>query len=350
MICVDCGADVPQVIGGSCPTCFTQRTPLLQTPEVVVLELCANCGARRAGAHWHDVAPDAPEDWVREQAVMDALGIHARVEAPIVDVEQRQLDERTFACKVAVHGHVDDADVDVEASLQLRRIRGVCDRCSRIAGGYYAAIIQLRATDRDVTPAELARSHELTAAELNRQINGGNRFAFLAKGGAMHGGWDYYIGDIDAGRNVARILKDRLGAVVSETAKLVGRREGEDVHRVTFLVRIRLFSPGDFAVQDGRPYLVTAVHPKSMQIVDLESHRKSKVHEDDVTRLGGPELIEEAVLVSMDASGAEVMDPVTYRTVPLLINDVPPGAQSVPVVRHEERLYWAGRAQQPLSS
>ncbi|MGB1585928.1 MAG: 60S ribosomal export protein NMD3 [Thermoplasmatota archaeon] len=344
MICVDCGADSDGLIGGSCAACFAKRTQLLAVPDVVQLELCANCQARHVGAHWHDVAPETPEEWLRHEAVHEACGVHHEVEDVHLDLGERQLDDRTFAYEIQMTGNVQDVPVSADAACQLRRIRGVCDRCSRIAGGYYAAIIQLRATERDVTPPELERAHQLISAELNRALDAGNRFAFVAKGGPMHGGWDYYVGDIDAARNVSRIFKERLSAAVTETAKLVGRREGEDVYRVTFLVRIRKFAPGDIAIKDHRPYAVVQVHPKSMQVLDLETHQRTRMHEDDAKRLGGLELFEDAVLVSQDATGVQVMDPKSYQTVTLLCPE-PIGPEGiVPVIRFEERLYWAPRS------
>ena len=166
MICVDCGKESEGLIQGSCAACFADRTPLMHVPEMVHLELCANCQARHVGAHWHDVEPDTPEEWLREEAVQEACGVHHEVDEVQLTVAERQLDERTFAFEVEMTGQVQDVPVTAQASCQLRRIRGVCDRCSRIAGGYYAAIIQLRATERDVTAPELERAHELIAAEL----------------------------------------------------------------------------------------------------------------------------------------------------------------------------------------
>jgi len=339
MICVDCGADVEHLIGGSCPSCFTSKTPLLDVPEVIDLELCSHCGAKRVGSHWHDVPPDAPEEWVREEVVLQSLGVHAEVQNPMLSSVETPQDERHFVHEVTLRGRVEEAPVEAGGKTLLRRARGICDRCSRIAGGYYAAIIQLRATDRDVTAKELERAHRLVAEDLSRQLDGGNRFSFISKEGAMHGGWDYYIGDIDAARNVCRTLKGRLAATIHESAKLVGRREGEDVYRVTFLVRIRLFAPGDYARQGDRLFAVTAVHPKSLQVLDLETHQRTRAHESDLQRLGGAELVEEATLVTRDASGAQVVDPQTYRTVDVLVPD-DWSADMVPVIRFEERLFW----------
>lgn len=57
--CVECGKLVPDLIGGSCPACFVSKTPLLDAPLVLDVELCAHCDARHVGNHWVD--PDEEE-------------------------------------------------------------------------------------------------------------------------------------------------------------------------------------------------------------------------------------------------------------------------------------------------
>ncbi len=342
MICVECGVEAERLIDGCCAACFAKGTQLMLAPEVIDLELCAHCNARHVGAHW--VQPDAsiPLDWLREDAVRGAIQVHARVGDAGVELVERAETERHFRYTVAMNGHVEEVPVTAQASLLLRVTRGVCERCSRMAGGYYAAIIQLRATERDVTEHELGRAHRYLSEELDRQQDTGNRMAFLSKSGAIHGGYDYYIGDIDAARAVARVLQQRLGASTQETAKLVGRREGEDVYRVTFLVRIRLFAPGDFALSDKTPVQVHSIARGNASCVDLLHHRKMKVPEKTLRRLGGLDIIQEAILVSQDASGLQVLDPVTLRTQDLLRPDGWAGsAETVPVLRIDDRLYVA---------
>src|SRR5204862_3485078 len=74
-------------------------------------------------------------------------------------------------------------------------------------------------------------------------------------------------------------------------------------------------------------------------VVRLSDRGTDKVDEALLRRIGGPEALQEAVVVSQDAGHLQLLDPVSLRTV-----DVPrpPGfeAQGVaPVLRHEERLY-----------
>ncbi len=340
MMCVECGAEHPALIDGACAACFAAKQPLLVVPEVVQVELCAHCGARHVGAHWHDVPPEDPEIWILEESVREQLQVHQEVVVDGVDIELQEKDNKTFAMSVAIHGAVQDVPIEATGSGLLRRTRGVCNRCSRVAGGAYAAIIQLRASERDMTDAELRIGHKVVQQELDRQLEGGNRFAYLAKSGALHGGFDYYIGDIEAARNVSRRLKARLGGSITETAKLVGRKEGEDVHRVTFLMRLDPVSPGDVVIHDKRPYAVLAVHQKALQVLELERHIKSRIPMDHLRRLGGPELVQAAIVVSRGADGVMVLDPDTQRTTTLLVPEDVRVEETLAVVRIEQRLFW----------
>lgn len=341
MLCVDCGAEVPKTIKGSCPTCFTKQTPLLDVPDVIDVELCAHCDARHVGAHWVDPQEGMPLAWIREEAVRDQVGVHRRVQDAFLQFDEVPQDDKHFQVHIQLEGRVEGADIVVEDEVLVRQKKGVCDRCSRLFGDYFAAIIQLRATERDVREAELERAHAIVAEEMENQRRAGNRFAFVSKDGPQHGGWDYFVGDIEAARQACRILKTRLGATVQETAKLVGRKEGEDVHRVTFLVRIRLFANGDFALhKDGRLLQVQGQSHGRVSALDLIHHRKTRVQEADLRRLGGPELVQEAVLVSVEETDLQVLDPSTFKTQDVLRPDgFFPDGETVPVLRHEERLY-----------
>ncbi len=339
MKCVECGTEA-SLVQGSCPACFAAKNPLLTVPDVLDVEVCAHCDARHVGAHWHDAADGTPLSWIREDAVREHVGVHARVDHPDLEISERAEDEKHFRTTVHLDGEVEGVDMQAEATVLVRMRKGVCDRCSRLHGGYFAAIIQLRATERDVSGKEIEIAHKVVVDELERQRESGNRFSFLAKDGPMHGGHDYYIGDIEAARNVSRRLKARLGTTVLESPKLVGRREGEDMYRVTFLVRIKLFAPGDFALHGKRLVQVVRADRGSAAFMSLEGFRRDKAKEDDLRRLGGPELIEEAVLVSDNPEGLQVLDPRDYKTVDLLKPEgYRPDGDMVPVVRHEERLY-----------
>jgi nonsense-mediated mRNA decay protein 3 len=337
--CVECGKEVPLLIGGSCPECYIAKTPLLSGPEILDVELCAHCDARHVGNHWVDPDEGMPLEWIREEAARSVIKPHPSVTDRDIQLVETAQDERNFRHHATLTGTLEGVPVTFEKDLLVRMRRSVCDRCSRMFGGYYAAIIQLRATDRAITDHEVKRAHRIVGDELDRQRATGNRESFLTKSGPVPGGFDYYLGDIEGTRSVARVLADRLGATVEEHAKLSGRQEGEDIYRVTFLVRVRLFAPGDFGLVDDEPVQFQSMARGRAFVIRLSDRGTNKIDEERLKRLGGPEILLEAVVVSHDAANVQILDPVSFRTV-----DVPRPPDFVPeatawVLRHEERLY-----------
>jgi nonsense-mediated mRNA decay protein 3 len=267
--------------------------------------------------------------------------VHPVVREAGVEVAEREMDPRNFQHTVHLVGDVEGVPVEDERKVLVRMRKSVCDRCSRMFGGYYAAIIQLRGNQRDARPEEIKKAHKVIGDELDRLRAAGNRQAFLTKSGPVPGGFDYYIGDIEAARILSKLIASRLSATVQETAKLAGRKEGEDIYRVTFLVRIALYSTGDFA-RRGEEGLVQVlqIDRGKVLVYDMLTHRRDKVPEEELRRLGGPEILKEAVLVSQDPGHLQVLDPVSLHTVDLPRPEgyVAEGA-TVWVLRHEERLF-----------
>lgn len=335
MMCVECGREAEGLVDGSCPTCFAARHPLLVVPPTVDVELCAHCDARHVGAQWLDPDEGTPLADIRLEGVRTAVRVHDRVVDVEVSFAEAAQDERNFGYQVVMTGRIDATPVEASSQTVVRLKRAVCDRCSRMFGGFYAAVVQLRATERDLTDREKRRAEKIMGEELDRMRASGNRESFLSKQEDVLGGQDYYLGDIESSRIIAKLVAHKLGGSVVETAKLVGRREGMDVYRVTFLVRLDLFSDGDLARLNDRIVQVKAIDRGRAQIVDLHTHRSDKVPAEGLKRLGGPEILVEAVVVSEDEAHWQVLDPVTLLTV-----DVPrPPAMATPqpfyILRHE---------------
>lgn len=344
VLCVECGKTVPAVIRGSCPDCFTAKTPLIEVPQVLDVELCSHCDARHVGSHWIDPAQDDPLEDIRAQAARAAVRVHEKVDNPLVTIAEKPQDDKHFLTIVRLEGDVEGTPVDATVEMTVRMRRSVCDRCSRMFGGYYAATIQLRASDRDVSKVEIERAHKIIGTELDRLRATGNREAFLTKSGAVPGGFDYYMGDIEGTRAISRTLIAKMGASLQETAKLVGRKEGMDVYRVTFLVRVRLFAPGDFAVLHAPradvPVQVSTFERGKAIVFRLTDHMRDRVDEENLTRIGGSEELSRCVVVSRSATQIQVMDPVTFR-----VSDIPvpegwsEDGETVWALRQDDHLY-----------
>ncbi|MFH0737226.1 MAG: NMD3-related protein [Candidatus Micrarchaeota archaeon] len=203
LICPKCGRSSYGIefIDAFCKDCYPVR---LETPPKVGLEECTRCGRVRLRGVW-------------------------------VQPSKRGITELILArCK----GQYDDADYDpesgtasfvmrgsgakIERIIVLERIKTICQQCSRISGGYYQAIVQLRGTPLKVRGYAMRLEKKLATK------------TFIAKEEDTEGGLDIFVGSSKAVLAAVTDMKVRTRI----TKKLVGADQGKRLYRTTFLIRL----------------------------------------------------------------------------------------------------------------
>ena len=109
---------------------------------------------------------------------------------------------------------------------------------------------------------------------------------------------------------------------VKESYKLVGRKEGKDVYRTTYAVRMSPFRVRDFIRLDGQLFQVMKISPDGVMLRALESGQDIWFHYPDLERakiIGGKELIKDMVVVSRSEGEIQVLDPDNLKTVDVLL-------------------------------
>jgi nonsense-mediated mRNA decay protein 3 len=234
--CVVCGRTDRPLEEGLCTDCFAARTPLVRAVERAVVTLCPTCGAREVGNHWERAGTPSlltPED------LMPLL-------TPLPDVGIRRVaweEGGTTALLREVKGRASvrfrGEERAVTVDFPVRLVHKTCPECSRKAGHYYTALIQLRGPEGRPVGAgrdDRQRLHERWDALLPEAR--GNWRKALSWEESRPEGWDFYLVDTIAARGLARWMKQRLGATLSESPSLYGRKDGRDVYRVTFCLRV----------------------------------------------------------------------------------------------------------------
>ena len=174
-----------------------------------------------------------------------------------------------------------------------------------------------------------------------------DRGSFISDEEEIHSGMDFYLGRIADGRNIAKMLGSRFGSRITESSSLVGRKEGKDVHRVTYLVRIPPYKAGDFVIFKDRTYRVERVNTKKTVLLDLLVEKKESVDRRDlkgIEILGNEEIIEKAVVTSQVIGSREIMllHPHTFRSLEVIVPDsfdIPTEGTEVNVVVKDEDVY-----------
>jgi len=233
--CVVCGATGRPLVDGVCAPCAADRITLLSAPQRAVVTLCPHCGAREVGAHW---------DRQGTSAILTSDDLTPFLEVPEeVGVRRVQWDEtsatatvREFVGRAVVRFR--GIEREVEVPLSVRTVHKSCPECSRRSGKYYTATIQLRgpAEGRPEKPIPLRARLEEEWTRLVREMRPDWRKAVSWRE-ELPEGWNCFFTDTLAARAVAKLAKQRYGASLKESSSLVGRKNGQDLYRVTFCLR-----------------------------------------------------------------------------------------------------------------
>ena len=350
MLCPDCGAETEDLIQGSCARCFTKRNPIVEVPRYVDILLCAACFARKRGELWVEPG-EKPREAMIDAAVMESLKLHKALVGPTIDLLSKVQDERNIQYDIMVDGTVAGLPVDSLVTTVARLKQAVCVGCSRQAGGYFNAIIQLRGDERDPTDGEREEAGAIIVQGVDRMKGNGNANAFLTKQGKVQGGHDFYVSEIDVGRILAKRLAERFDADVTESAKLFGRKAGSDIYRVTFLVRIPAYRRGDFVDLGQGPARLDHVNNKTLTLRELQSGRAVTVPRDRVERgqvIARKEHMKEMMVVSVVRDEALLLDPVTNKTHEVVLPpdlDYEMSMRTLHAVEHDGQVYVVGPPQ-----
>ncbi len=233
--CVVCGRTGRALVDGVCAECAADRTEMIRVPPRVEVVLCPQCGARLRGGRWERSGAPAV---LSAEDLAPFLTVHP--EAGVREVRWEEAEGGTTVREMLGRARVVFRGVEriVEVPLSVRLVARTCTDCGRRSGHYYTALVQLRGGAGPRTK----RSRELKALLADRWE------ALLSEARAdvrravswseeRPEGWDVYFTDTLAARGISRLAKQRYGIRVQESASLFGRKNGQDVYRVTFCLR-----------------------------------------------------------------------------------------------------------------
>lgn len=337
--CVKCGRDCEESLDGLCIDCWLDGRRLTELPHHVDLRVCTNCGEYEFGDRW--LRRDrlvAVQD-----AAADALSVIRDAIPVSVSTEVEEQDPHVYAVRVRTVCDVMGYEAEDEASTIVRIKNTVCRRCSRQLGSYYEAILQIRTGSGKLSDAEREETLALVENSVARQA-ATNRSLFITKMELVTGGVDVYLSSMSLGKSLARELADAYCAETKESPKLVGQTtDGQDMYRITYLVRLPEYHVGDVVTFQGRHCKLSRVNGNGGRVVDLEDFRDRSVRRQDMSSIrlyAQVSELQEATVISRSGSEIQVLDPSNYSTVDLRVPEGSDVGDSVKVVRIEDVLYY----------
>src|SRR5438552_1800820 len=273
MFCVECGKEWPldELRGGVCPECYLKKNVLASLKPNVDIEVCVHCHSRKRGEIWLE-GHQRLEPIVSE-AVRENIHVAKVVDRPHISLDVTPEDERNFSVVAVVEGAAEGVPFRTELRTRSRIKNATCVRCSRVQGGYYEAIVQVRATGREMALVEKRAIKSLASRFIERVVSDGDRNAFVLRDEDVDTGVDVYMGTTNSGRMLAKAIANEYGGKINEHHKIVGQKDGLDLVRMTFAVRLPEYRAGDIVVLKDGAGVVTSVGAKTVQVADLRSGR-----------------------------------------------------------------------------
>ncbi len=341
MFCVKCGRE-GQTYGALCPECFKETNRFTSVQEYLDLNICAHCDDYLMGKRWKHY-----EDQVEAVKDFAAASMLLRQDAQMVELEigVSKRDAKNYQVHLVAHLLHEDLEIVEELDTTVRIQRNVCPKCNKIEGNYFESIVQIRPSEKRMSDEE----REVILKRALAFVEGSakeSREAFIAKVTQTHGGFDLYISTIALGKALSRDLISTYGAEYKESSSLQGQKDGHDIYRVTYLVRLPPYRVRDIVLINGRLYMVHSTGPQSAKLRDLKSNELLVASNNDlreVNVVGTKNDVLDAVVLTETDREFTVLHPVTYKAVEIKYpRNFEKTGETVKVFPYEGELYFIG--------
>lgn len=201
-ICIKCGEKGKKMINLLCVDCYQ---PKIVIPKIEI-EVCKHCGRVRIRGKFVDYSEEEIEEYVEEKIKGESV-------LSVVFILEK---EKAFITLK------ENPEVEVERDCKVRFVDVTCKDCSRMLGGYYEAIIQLRGNWE-----RIKRIKEIVQHKLYENT-------FISKEDIKKEGIDLYVG---SSKHAIEVIR-KLGLKYKLSRKLAGMREGKRLYRLTIAVKL----------------------------------------------------------------------------------------------------------------
>ena len=317
LACPLCGRPADNLVDGRCRDCFLKTFTLARIPHVVRTIICPLCGAVKKGAQWEGNTAELED--VIQDGIKKALKLEPYSGDVHISIDLTSSDQSIYHAGIRVDASVKGIRTNSALKTEVRVSRETCDSCSRISGGYYEAVVQVRAEGRFPDEEEQVQLVEMIEEMIERQYRKGYRLAFITKVDELPEGTDVYIGSNSSARQACKLAAERFGCSYSESPSLVGKKDGKDIYRITYSLRLPRFVPGDIINTRGDFVLIRHSGKRTSGLLlgsGLEFSENTNRLKDAV-KIANVEDAVDAVLVSVEDDIVQVMHPTTFRPVTL---------------------------------
>ena len=198
--------------------------------------------------------------------------------------------------------------------MRARMSNGVCLTCTRRAGNYFEATVQLRSSARRLSEEEFQTLRATLDSVLAEMPD--DPMFFITKEGPVTGGYDVVLGSKALARAWGRHLISQHGGQITTTTSVVGRKDGVDLTRLTLLYRKPGYELGDVVRWRGSLWRPSTWTGEGAILERIERRERTGATWRDLENANVVARLSEFVYadsINEDASVAEFLDPNDWK-------------------------------------
>jgi len=337
MLCVECGEE-EQFKDGVCKTCYSKNTHFTKGPEIIDIITCTTCSAYKYKNTWFTESFEE----ILKRHIKDIFSISRELTKTLILTECGEK-KKKIDCKVTFSGYIEDQQITEQHQLIVRLKNTICDVCSKQFGGYFEAILQIRAEKRTPTTEEIQQITELVETLVEQFREKGNRGLFVTEITEEQGGLDFYLSEKGSAYTIAKKIQEKNGGEIKQSSTNAGMKDSKQLFRMTYLVRLPSYKMGDFIFYHKSYYHIVSISKNKVHMINLKNWSDQVIDGKElqkISTLGNKEKIKEMILVSQSTDEVQVMNQKTYK-----ISDIKKPktvtftTKTIPVVVLEEQFF-----------
>lgn len=257
MICVRCGKFSAQ-IDNLCRECFKETHIKIEAPSKYEIKRCPHCSSLKVHG-----------EWISEEArLIETLGRKVKVTYPVDKVIMKgylSTEGELVFFNVEIEYSVRDVWLKDYIKIPIKFHSECCTVCSRIYGNYFEAIVQIRGAKSEAEEEMIKRRfYEIMESIKDRKL-------FVNREEKVRGGVDIYVSDKHHAKQIVSRLSEEFGATVRESPQLAGRRDGREIYRVTYSIRLPPYRRGDVIKIDEKFFVIRDITNKGFSAMDIDA-------------------------------------------------------------------------------
>lgn len=308
--CHICGRITSELYENKCRRCFVKEKSFLTLPKIT-LRVCRECLRYYRKGRWESAEGEPFE--ILKEAARNALKESLKIEMdkPSIEImadDPVQASNKVYniKCTLRAKGEVSGIPAAEEVKTTIKVTLELCLDCSRKAGGFFEAILQLRGR-HDLTKSGAPSILEKLTDEQRSHITS---IKNLKKG------TDVYFAKTAVAKKSARQILEKFGGTIKESAHLhTMDKSGKNVYRVTISLRLPQFMKNDVIKLEGHTYQVVGFGGGRASLFDLESrsrHSAAFKSLEKAEKLDGEAI--KAVVLEAIKGRIQVMEQKNYKT------------------------------------